>query len=142
MLYTYTNTTQSVAVNGVISFNTNGKKTCNITHNEGTGSIVIRKPGIYMVHFNASGANSTLVSGNLVVQMLLNGAAVPGSTTTAASSGSTDIEAIGFNSIIAALPNCCLMRTNSPTVLTFVNAGVAATYSNAAVTIVRVGECE
>lgn len=46
MLYTYSNTDQTVAVNGVVALGNNGVSTCGcISHAAGTGSVSLQRAG-------------------------------------------------------------------------------------------------
>lgn len=57
MLYTYSITAQTVAADANLNFNINGVLTgCTVSHSAGTPSIQLKRPGYYMVHFNASAA--------------------------------------------------------------------------------------
>ena len=51
MLYTYSNTDQTVAVNGVVALGNNGVSTCGcISHAAGTGSVSLQRAGYYQYH--------------------------------------------------------------------------------------------
>lgn len=136
MLYTYSITAQTVATDANLNFNINGVRTgCTVSHSAGTPSIQLNRPGYYMVHFNASAAASS--SGDVTVQLNGNGIEIPGAISTINSTAATDIGSLNFTAIVRVLPNCCAVQSNSPLTLTFVNTGVEAAYSNAAVTITR-----
>lgn len=67
MIYSFTTSDQTVAVNATISFENNGIKSgCYITHAVGTGSFSLNKVGYYLVHFNADVATSA-AAGNATV---------------------------------------------------------------------------
>ncbi len=136
MLYTYSITAQTAAPNSNLNFNVNSVLTgCTVSHSAGTPSIQLRRPGYYMVHFNASAAAAT--AGDVTVQLNGNGSAIPGATSTINSAAATDIGSLSFTAIVQVLPNCCAIQSNSPLTLTVENIGVEATYSNAAITITR-----
>lgn len=136
MLYTYSITAQTVAADANLNFNINGVRTgCTVSHSTGTPSIQLNRPGYYMVHFNASAAATA--TGDVTVQLNGNGSAIPGAISTVNSTAATAIGNLSFTAIVRVLPNCCAVQSNSPLTLTFVNTGVEAAYSNAAVTITR-----
>lgn len=136
MLYTYSITAQTAAANSNLNFNVNSVLTgCTVSHSAGTPSIQLKRPGYYMVHFNASAAATA--TGDVTVQLNGNGSAIPGAISTVNSTAATDIGNLSFTAIVRVLPNCCAVQSNSPLTLTFVNTGVEAAYSNAAVTITR-----
>ena len=135
MLYTYSITAQTAVPNSNLNFNVNSVLTgCTVSHSAGTPSIQLRRPGYYMVHFNASAA--AVATGDVTVQLNGNGSAIPGATSTI-NSAATDIGSLSFTAIVQVLPNCCAIQSNSPLTLTVENIGVEATYSNAAITITR-----
>ena len=136
MLYTYSITAQTAASNSNLNFNVNSVLTgCTVLHSAGTPSIQLKRPGYYMVHFNASAAATA--TGDVTVQLNGNGSAIPGAISTVNSTAATDIGNLSFTAIVQVLPNCCAIQSNSPLTLTVENTGVEATYSNAAITITR-----
>ena len=105
MLYTYSITAQTAAPNSNLNFNVNSVLTgCTVSHSAGTPSIQLRRPGYYMVHFNASAA--AVATGDVTVQLNGNGSAIPGATSTTNSTAATDIGSLSFTAIVQVLPNC------------------------------------
>lgn len=138
MLYTYTNTSQTVVTGGSIVFNTNAIQTgCTATHTTNTNAVSLNKPGIYMVSFNSDAVESG-TAGNITVQVYGNGTLIPSVESTAFSGTTTSVVNPNFTALIRVTPNCCASTGNVPYVLTFVNTGVGATYTNAAVTVTKV----
>lgn len=138
MLYTYNNTSQTLAQNAPIVFNTNGvAKGCSVTHVAGSTSVNINRAGVYMVQFNADAVGSG-TAGNLTAQLYGNGAVVTGAESTAYSGAATDIMNLSFTALVRVNPNCCAITDNIPYVLTVQNTGEGATYSNAAITVTKV----
>lgn len=136
MLYTYSITAQTAASNSNLNFNVNSVLTgCTVSHSAGAPSIQLKRPGYYMVHFDASAAATA--TGDVTVQLNGNGSAIPGAISTINSTAATDIGNLSFTAIVQVLPNCCAIQSNSPLTLTVENTGVEATYSNAAITITR-----
>lgn len=138
MLYTYSNTDQTVAVNGVVALGNNGVSTCGcIYHTAGTGSVSLQRAGYYRITVNADAANTTATAGNITLQLYSNGTAYAGAEATQTSESTTDVANLSFTALIRVLPNCCAIDNNLPTTLTLVNTGIAATISNVAMTVVR-----
>lgn len=138
MLFTYTNTSQTVVANASLVFNNNSIKTGNtVTHSPNTNSISLNCPGIYMVSFNSDAVESG-TAGNITVQLYGNNVLIPGAESTSFSGTTTSIVNPSFTTLVRVTPNCCANNGNVPYVLTFVNTGVGATFTNAAVTVTKV----
>lgn len=102
MLYTYSNTDQTVAVNGVVAFGNNGVSTCGcITHAAGTGSVSLQRAGYYRITVNADAANTTATAGNITLQLYSNGTAYAGAEATQTSESTTDVANLSFTALIA-----------------------------------------
>jgi hypothetical protein len=138
MIYSYSTSDQTVAVNATILFDDNGVVSgrCS-THSAGTGAFSLNGPGYYLVHFH--GDVSAAAAGDVVAQLYVNGELYEGAeATTTITTANTEIDNIGFQVLVKVMPNCCAVDTNVPTTLTFRNIGVEATYSNLGVTIVKI----
>lgn len=141
MLNTYTNTSLAVATDAPITFNNNAIHTCGpVSHAAGTPSIVLSGTGHYLVAFNGSAAITDTTAGNISVQLYVNGEAYPGAQGTIYSATADQDGNINFITLVRVLPNCCAIRDNSPLTLTVVNTGLAATFTNAALTVMRVSK--
>lgn len=139
MLYTYSNTAQTPAINGVLTFANNAISTCScVSHSAGSGSVALQGTGYYLVSVNATVANTTATSGDITLQLYVNGVAYPGATGTKTSTATTDSGTISFTTLVRVLPNCCAITSNNPLTLTVVNTGIASSVSNAAMTVVKV----
>lgn len=67
MVDSYTNTTQAVLTNGLLSFATNDVLTgCTVLHSAGSTSFALKRPGFYYVSFTAL----VLLLAQLLVQLL------------------------------------------------------------------------
>lgn len=134
MVDSYTNTSVAVASSSAIPFNTNRYITgCGTCHTAGSPTITIKKPGYYLVNFNADLASAS--TGLLQAQLQVNGNLVSGarSSTTLATAGNTD--ALSFSTIVRVLNSCnCIDNTAN---ISVINTGLASTYTNAEITIVR-----
>ena len=128
MIESYTNTSQTIAPEGLLSFATNDVLTgCTVLHSAGSTSFTLKRPGFYYVSFTGTGA--------ITVNLLKNGVALPGATATQTSASATDIRTVNFSKIVQVLPSCCAI--NNTTTLTFQNAGLDTTYSNVNVVITK-----
>ena len=133
MISSYNNTSQEVAINGLLTFTTDRNLTgCTATRNGQT--FQLNKPGYYYVTFNADGAATTAV-GDIVVVLQNNGVAVPGAIATFTTTVADDATNLAFSTIIRVPPSCCAVDNTAN--LTLVNTGVAATYTNVNINITK-----
>ena len=133
MISSYNNTSQEVAINGLLTFTTDRILTgCTATRNGQT--FQLNKPGYYYVTFNADGAATTAV-GDIVVVLQNNGIAVPGAIATFTTTVADDATNLAFSTIIRVPPSCCAVDNTAN--LTLVNTGVAATFTNANINITK-----
>ena len=133
MISSYNNTSQEVAINGLLTFTTDRILTgCTATRNGQT--FQLNKPGYYYVTFNADGAATTAV-GDIVVVLQNNGVAVPGAIATFTATVADDAVNLAFSTIIRVPPSCCAVDNTAN--LTLVNTGVAATFTNANINITK-----
>lgn len=129
----YNQTSQTVLTNGAVTLlnsNITGGS-CRISLDN--NGIKINKAGTYLVVVNANALASA--AGDLVLQLFNKGVAEPGAIARATAT-TTAVENMGFSTIITVDPSCCCVNNNA--LLTFVNTGVGATYSNIAVNIIEV----
>lgn len=132
-LYAFTQASQNVGVNLPINFNTKQETGCSVKL-EGTSIVEIENPGLYFVEFNAVGSTQG-TAGDIAVQLQKNGVNVLGAIASESSSATTDIGSITFSTIIDVLPSCC--SVDNSVNLSFVNTGVAATYTNVAINVIK-----
>ena len=133
MISSYNNTSQEVAINGLLTFTTDRILTgCTATRNGHT--FQLNKPGYYYVTFNADGAATTAV-GDIVVVLQNNGVAVPGAIATFTTTVADDATNLAFSTIIRVPPSCCAVDNTAN--LTLVNTGVAATFTNVNINITK-----
>ena len=133
MISSYNNTSQEVAINGLLTFTTDRILTgCTATRNGQT--FQLNKPGYYYVTFNADGAATTAV-GDIIVVLQNNGVAVPGAIATFTTTVADDATNLAFSTIIRVPPSCCAVDNTAN--LTLVNTGVAATFTNVNINITK-----
>ena len=133
MISSYNNSSQEVAINGLLTFSTDRILTgCTATRNGQT--FQLNKPGYYYVTFNADGAATTAV-GDIVVVLQNNGVAVPGAIATFTTTVADDATNLAFSTIIRVPPSCCAVDNTAN--LTLVNTGVATTFTNVNINITK-----
>jgi hypothetical protein len=133
MISSYNITSQDVAVNGLLTFTTDRILTgCTITRNGPT--FQLNKPGYYYVTFNADGA-ATTTPGDVVVVLQNNGVAIPGAIATVTVAAADDATNLAFATIVKVPPSCCAIDNTA--MLTLVNTGVAATFTNVNINITK-----
>ena len=136
MINSYSNTSQSVAIDETLVFNNNRIKTiCTINHTAGTATFSLNAPGYYLVSFNGDGTSSG-TAGDVVVQLKNGSDYVPGAIATFTSEAAADTGNLGFTTLIQVNPSCRAINNNAD--LTFVNTGVAATFTNVNVVITKI----
>ena len=136
MISSYNSASQDVVVNGLISFDTTRLEVGCATSQENPSSFKLDKSGYYYISFNADVATSA-TAGDIVVSLQNNGVIVPGAKATVNSAATTDISNISFSTIVQVLPSCWVC--SNAAVLTLVNSGVAATFSNVNLNIMKIG---
>lgn len=133
MISSYNITSQDVAVNGLLTFTTDRILTgCTITRNGPT--FQLNKPGYYYVTFNADGA-ATTAPGDVVIVLQNNGVAIPGAMATVTVAAADDATNLAFATIVKVPPSCCAIDNTA--MLTLVNTGVAATFTNVNINITK-----
>ena len=134
MINSYSLISQAVAADGTLNFDTARVLTgCTVKHTDGTPTFTLTKPGYYFITFN--GTITDTAAGNVTVELLNGGIAVPGATASAAVAATTDEHSVTFATIIRVLPSCCSI--DNTTNLTVANTGIAATYSVANINITK-----
>lgn len=134
MINSYTITNQAVTTGELLDFDVNRIVTgCTVKHTDGTPAFTLTKPGYYYVTFN--GTITDTAAGNVTVELLNGGIAVPGATASATIAATTDLHSVAFATIIRVLPSCCAI--DNTTTLTIANTGADATYSVANINITK-----
>lgn len=133
MINSYTITSQPIAVDDTLNFNVSRILTgCTVKHVDGSPSFTLTKPGYYYITFNADVLGTA--AGDITAELINGSVAVPGATaTTTIAVGET--ANIAFATIVRVLPSCAAI--DNTTILTVLNSGVAATYTNANINITK-----
>lgn len=94
-------------------------------------SITLNEAGYYLV--NVSATFTAPVAGNVAITLQSNGTAVSGATgASTITTATTQSSEISFSAIVRVFCG------STPNALTLVNTGVASTFSNVAITVVKV----
>lgn len=125
MLEAYSKNQSIAATTGIIPFNSVSlKKGCTVELN-GVNSIQLNKCGVYEILFNATALATT--AGNITIQATKNGVSQPqGSGTVVGATTSTSVN-IPISTLVQVTDNNSCRCWDSPTVVQFVNTGVAWT---------------
>ena len=135
MINSYTNTTQTVAANELLSFAEDRVKTgCTVVHTPGSTTFTLKRPGFYFVTLNADVTTSE-TAGNVVLTLQNNGTAIPGAVATSYAAAAVNVGNVAFSAIIQVRPSCCAV--SNTTNLTVANTGVSATISNVSLVITK-----
>lgn len=137
MVYAFTNTTQDVASNAAVTFNTSGVQAGETTYLS-NGTVNIRVPGLYLINFNADVTSS--VVGNAEFQLTLNGSAVAGAVARTSIDVASDVRNVGFSAVVRIPFNCGCNSycTANPYVIGITSSGIATTLLNTAITVTKV----
>lgn len=126
MIYLYTTNSQTIEAAAPISFTTVGLRKDRTATQSTESTVQLNCPGIYEVSFNGT------ASATGIVQLYLNGEAIPGAIANGVS--------LAFATLVKVNPNCCAITDNLPARIQVLNADESAiTLSNVALTVVKVG---
>jgi hypothetical protein len=136
MIYSYSATPQTVAIDDNLDFTINEISTgCTVTHAAGTPTFVFNKPGYYYVTFNGV-ASATAAATDPITAELYNGTvAIPGASSSALSAAIDTPVPLSISTIIQVRPNCPAIDNTVNLVVK--NVGIAANYTNATITITK-----
>lgn len=125
MLEAYSKNQTILATTGVIPFNSvTLKKGCTAELN-GVSSIQLNKCGVYEVIFNATALATT--AGDITVQMTKNGVAQPQATRTITGATVATSVNVPIATLVQVTDNNSCRCCDTPTILQFINTGVAWT---------------
>lgn len=103
----------------------------------GGSSIQLNKCGIYQISVSATVVGSG--AGLITLQMRKDGVLQPQAVVLTSAPDATSSNAISFTTLVQVPQNNCINCVcSSPTVIEFVNTGIAATYSQFDITVIRV----
>lgn len=123
---------QAVAVDSVFNF-PNVTRTGSSIVSNGSGSFTLNNAGLYLIIASVSGAGAA--AGNLSIQINSNGALIPGTVQVANSTAVTDIVNLTTSTIVDIPRSCACI--NNDAVITIVNSGIAGTFVNGAIQIIK-----
>jgi hypothetical protein len=96
-------------------------------------TIELNKCGVYAVEFDGVASGT----GNIVIQLQKNGVLQPQALTANTSTGTSDVEAMSFYTLVQVADSNSSCPCSSPTILRFINTGVSAQYVQANVIITK-----
>lgn len=135
VLNAYSITSQTLTTNQVIEFtNINILDGCSIKYSPGSSSITLSKPGIYLVTVDAVAAESG-TAGIVTMQLQKDGNNINGALSSSNSAAVTDFNSMTVSTLVKVLPSC--QAIDNTTILTVLNTGVGAIYSNANITVIK-----
>lgn len=123
---------QALAINDVFNFPNVTKTGISVISN-GSGSFTLNNPGLYLIIASVSGAGAA--AGNLSIQINSNGVLIPGTVQVANSTAVTDIVNLTTATIVDIPRSCACI--NNDAVITVVNSGIAGTFVNGAIQIIK-----
>lgn len=129
-IYATNTTTASVIANGTLPLSTIVRKYGCATNLLGN-AVTLNESGYYLV--NVTATFTAPVAGVVAVTLQNNGSAVSGATAaTTVTTATTENRSVAFTAIVRAFCG------STPNALTLVNTGVAATFSNIAISVVKI----
>lgn len=123
---------QAVAVDSVFNF-PNVTRTGSSIVSNGSGSFTLDNAGLYLIIASVSGAGAA--AGNLSIQINRNGALIPGTVQVANSTAATDIVNLTTSTIVDIPRSCACI--NNDAVITIANSGIAGTFVNGSIQIIK-----
>lgn len=129
-IYAVNTTSASVVANGTLPLSTIVRRygcAANLTGN----AVTLSEPGYYLVNVEAT--FTAPVAGVVTLALQDDGVAVQGATaSTTITTATTEVRSLAFTAIVRVFCN------STPDALTIVNTGVAATFSNIAISVVKI----
>lgn len=135
MFEVFTNTSQTLAQNTAITFDTTKFSDCRVALNSAGKQITIKTPGRYLIHFDAVGG-STTASTPFTIQLYVNGIACPCAITTNTVGTANDLSTLGFDTLVQINQSCCCTN-NSQTFQFIATNAISGIVSHANVSIIR-----
>ena len=127
-----TTTAQTVVADGLLTFETNTVLSgCSITHIAGSNTVKLGKRGLYLVSVGVD--LSPTAAGDIAIQLLNNGVAVPGALATVTGAAG-DTYNLAFTTLVRVLPSCCAIDNTSNLQVQVTAAG---TVTNANIVVVK-----
>lgn len=99
-------------------------------------SVLLTKPGQYLVIFNASGTGTVAATTPVLQLQDQNGVNIAGAKASVQTTAATEIVGIGFSTIVNVNPSSPF--SNNAVALSVVNTGDSATIQNASLTVARI----
>ena len=116
-----------VAANAAIPLNVTAINKGDSVVNNGSATLRFNKCGLYKVSVSASGIAGE--AGDIAIQLYKNGMAQAQAVATETAEDATSTHNLSFTTIVQVGANNANCPCSSPTLVTVVNSGVAATFS-------------
>ena len=108
------------------------KKGCSVV-NTGTRTLQFNKPGIYRVDLDADATSETATSGDIIVQLMLNGILKADAKSQETVASTTASHSLAFSTLVIVPCNC-----QTPLIAVVQNVGVDAVYNHINVVVTKV----
>ena len=130
-------TNAAVAANQPVPFNsTSIAKGCDVVQ-QNVNTFLFNECGVYELSFDASGAISGAEAANIVLQLYKNGVPQPQAQAQANSTATTDVENLGFKTLVQVPNGNSPCRCVSPITVQIMNGAAAVLLNNVNVTITK-----
>lgn len=125
MIEAYAKNQSIPATTGIVPFTSVSLKKGQTVELNGVNSIQLNKCGVYEVIFNATALAGT--AGNVTIEMTKNGVTQPQATTTITGATTTTAVNVPISTLVQVKDNNSCCCCDAPTILQFLNTGVAVT---------------
>ena len=125
MIEAYAKNQSIPATTGIVPFTSVSLKKGQTVELNGVNSIQLNKCGVYEVIFNATALAGT--AGNVTIEMTKNGVTQPQATTTITGATTTTAVNVPISTLVQVKDNNSCCCCDAPTILQFLNTGVAIT---------------
>lgn len=125
MIEAYSKNQSIPATTGIVPFTSVSLKKGQTVELNGVNSIQLNKCGVYEVIFNATALAGT--AGNVTIEMTKNGVPQPQATTTITGATTTTAVNVPISTLVQVKDNNSCCCCDAPTILQFLNTGVAIT---------------
>lgn len=125
MIEAYSKNQSIPATTGIVPFTGVSLKKGQTVELNGVNSIQLNKCGVYEVIFNATALAGT--AGDVTIEMTKNGVTQPQATTTITGATTTTAVNVPISTLVQVKDNNSCCCCDAPTILQFLNTGVAIT---------------
>lgn len=137
MIQAYSNNITAVTAQAIPFSSVSVLKGCTVEQQNLT-TFIFNRRGVYLVSVDATG-NTAGTSGNIVLQLYKNGVAQPQAFTSAASTATTDVGSLSFETLVQVEDDnslCCCNK--EPTTIQVQNTGIGAQFGHINIVITKI----